>query len=390
MNTWLKSVAAGAGTTLLIFLIAHTVLKKKLQATTRQLYKADYTLRLDSNGQAHARPAAAIIQSRLTNAGYSCQISMGSGQTLEITASRIDDTLLAGRMVAGRGRIEFREIYTLNQLTRIVEAEKVFARYLPASPRQTIQPPPEEDTVVPPGLQKLGPAPPVQKEEPPVSFFTLVRFAEVYSDETGRNQYPAHTGMVRTADTALVNKILHDPELLEYVPSDTRFYYGPAETIKNAGPFHYLYAIRTNNQPAELGNKSIAKAYPGFNPQGRPEISLQFKPAASRRWARLTEANISRPIAIIFDDIVLSAPNVLDRIEGGAISISGGDFTVEQVKAMAAQLSGEELPAGLTLARHTITAEKPTLSLRYLLLVLVIFAAMTGLAFVIFKLLKHK
>ena len=388
MNTWLKSVAAGAGTTLLIFLIAHTVLKKKLSATTRQLYKANYTLNLDSTAQANARLAAAIIQNRFTNAGYSCQTSAGAGPTLEITAAGIDDTLLAGQMATGRGRIEFREIYTINQLTQIVNAEKVFAKYLPASPKQTT-PPPEEDTVASPGLQKLGPAPPAQKTEEPVSIFSLVEFAQLYSDESGRTQFPAHAGMVPTADTALANKILRDPELLEYVPSDTRFYYGPAETIKNGGPIHYLYAIRTKNQPAELSNKSIATAYPDFNSHGSPAISLQFKPAASRRWARMTEANIGRPIAIIFDEVVLSAPNVLSSIEGGVVSISGA-FTLEQAKAMAAQLSGEELPGELTLAGYTIAAEKRIISARYLLLVLAIFAAMTGLAFLIFKLLKHK
>ena len=48
----------------------------------------------------------------------------------------------------------------------------------------------------------------------------------------------------------------------------------------------------------------------------------------------MTTDNVNRPIAIVLDDIVYSAPNVNGPIEGGNSEISG-NFTVEEAQDLA-------------------------------------------------------
>src|SRR5476649_956442 len=45
-------------------------------------------------------------------------------------------------------------------------------------------------------------------------------------------------------------------------------------------------------------------------------LSLHDALPISKIWARLTDKNTQRPIAIALDDIVYSAPNVAGKIEG--------------------------------------------------------------------------
>jgi SecD/SecF fusion protein len=78
----------------------------------------------------------------------------------------------------------------------------------------------------------------------------------------------------------------------------------------------------------------------------------------SKTWARMTADNVNKPIAIVLDDIVYSAPNVNGPIEGGNSEISG-NFTVEQAQDLA-----NILKSGKTNAPAKIVAEQvvgPTL-----------------------------
>ncbi len=62
-------------------------------------------------------------------------------------------------------------------------------------------------------------------------------------------------------------------------------------------------------------------------------VSIEFKPEGAKRFADLTAENINKPVAIILDNVVVSAPRVNGVIEDGNAIISG-DFD---------QTSAEEL-----------------------------------------------
>jgi preprotein translocase subunit SecD len=77
-------------------------------------------------------------------------------------------------------------------------------------------------------------------------------------------------------------------------------------------------------------------------------ITFRFNAEGARRFAQVTQENVGKPFAIVFDNEVLSAPIIREPILGGSGQISGG-FTVQDANDMAILLRAGELPGKLTL-----------------------------------------
>jgi preprotein translocase subunit SecD len=74
---------------------------------------------------------------------------------------------------------------------------------------------------------------------------------------------------------------------------------------------------------------------------GMPNIFVTMTPAAAKRLASISKANIGRPIAIAIGGTVLMNPVVRDEITDGAIEISGV-ATFDAAAIMARRISGKE------------------------------------------------
>ena len=121
-------------------------------------------------------------------------------------------------------------------------------------------------------------------------------------------------------------------------------FYEVAETgLKMELEGRALYLV----EPPVLTGADIADAQPMFDHGGRPALSFRFTPDAARLFGAFTEAHIGAPFAIVLDGAVLSAPVIREPIHGGNGMISG-NFTVEDVTALAASLRGGQLPIDLT------------------------------------------
>ncbi|MEG3151972.1 protein translocase subunit SecD [Sphingomonas sp. ZT3P38] len=77
-----------------------------------------------------------------------------------------------------------------------------------------------------------------------------------------------------------------------------------------------------------------------------PEVVITFDSQGGRKFARVTQANVGHPFAIILDNTVLSAPAIREPILGGTASISGS-FTVESANQLAIALRSGKLPVAL-------------------------------------------
>jgi SecD/SecF fusion protein len=75
-------------------------------------------------------------------------------------------------------------------------------------------------------------------------------------------------------------------------------------------------------------------------------------------WERLTGANVGKPIAIVLDDIVYSAPAPSEKIAGGSSNITGS-FTVEEAQDLANILKTGKLPAPAKIVQEQVVG--PTL-----------------------------
>ena len=121
-----------------------------------------------------------------------------------------------------------------------------------------------------------------------------------------------------------------------------------------------LYAIKTipGTDKAKLEGEGVEDSRADYDEHGRPAIKMPMTPTGSRTWAKMTADNVNRPIAIVLDDIVYSAPNVNGPIEGGNSEISG-NFTVEEAQDLASILKIGKIDAPAKIVQEQIVG--PTL-----------------------------
>jgi preprotein translocase subunit SecD len=83
-----------------------------------------------------------------------------------------------------------------------------------------------------------------------------------------------------------------------------------------------------------------------------PVVNIRFNGSGSNKFARVTQANVGKPFAMILDGKVLSAPNINTPILGGSAQISG-NFTVESANELAVALRSGKLPVKLTVVEES-------------------------------------
>lgn len=94
-----------------------------------------------------------------------------------------------------------------------------------------------------------------------------------------------------------------------------------------------------------------------FGQNGEAVVSIRFNNSGGRKFGRVTAENVSKPFAIILDNVVISAPNINEPILGGSAQISG-TFTVESANELAISLRSGKLPVALkVIEESSVSAE---------------------------------
>ena len=174
----------------------------------------------------------------------------------------------------------------------------------------------------------------------------LVQFTQPYQGKNGTAVFPGEIGYTLKKDTAKLNAWLALPEVKSKFPSNLVFMYGKVETedakAKEVIP---IYAIKTlDNGQAELEGDHVANAAQDFDQNGKVAIKMNMDKVGTSLWAKMTSKNVGKPLAIVLDNIVYSAPNVNEAITTGNSSISG-NYTLKTAQDLAEILESGKLPA---------------------------------------------
>lgn len=172
-----------------------------------------------------------------------------------------------------------------------------------------------------------------------------IKFFSPGQNEKGQVVYPAAIGTVQIKDTAQVRAYLE--ELKPNFPYDVQWAYGTPDKDKKGRTAKEvpLYALRTYGRTqAKLEGDAIADARQDFDQYGKVEVRMDMKNFGAAIWKKMTEENVGKPIAIVLDNIVYSAPNVISAIPNGTSTISGG-FDQQEAQDLANILKAGKLPA---------------------------------------------
>jgi len=143
-----------------------------------------------------------------------------------------------------------------------------------------------------------------------------------------------------------------------------------------------LYAIKTlDNGQAELEGDHISSASQDYDERGKIAIKMNMDKVGTNLWAKMTTKNAGKPIAIVLDNFVYSAPNVNEPITTGNSQISGS-YSLKEAQDLSEILESGKLPApakivqeqqvGPTLGKESIMGG----GLSFFISFLVIFALM--------------
>ena len=154
-------------------------------------------------------------------------------------------------------------------------------------------------------------------------------------------------GRIFIRDTAKLGAYLKTDAVKAILPADVRFLF----QAEKGDSVLMVYALKQPNaRIAPFDGRYISGAKQGTNKiSKKPTITVEMNEAGIRKWTALTGNNINHFLAIIFDGDVLAAPRVLQEITGNYTEISC-PFSVEQTKALVAQVNSGNLPAPMKLA----------------------------------------
>ena len=102
----------------------------------------------------------------------------------------------------------------------------------------------------------------------------------------------------------------------------------PSEEEEGAAARFYLLG------KSLLSGKDLETASVNPDRLGRMGVSLSFSPEGAKLFEEATARLVGKQIAIVLDNVVISAPVVQDRISGGEAQITGR-FTAEEASRLA-------------------------------------------------------
>ncbi len=164
-------------------------------------------------------------------------------------------------------------------------------------------------------------------------------------------------------DSAEFRSVLRNV-ILKAFPPDAKVLFGIPALVNNVRSKNIpIYVIRTKgSDKAPIEGDVVVSASQVFDPvTNKPVVSMDMNHGGSLKWETMTETsfNEKRPIAIVVDDIVYSAPVANDgKITGGRTSISG-NFSLEEAQDLANILKIGRLSAPARIVQEQVVG--PTL-----------------------------
>lgn len=304
-----------------------------------------------------------VLNSRISNFGVAQPniMRLPNSNRILVELPGIKEPQRVRNLLQGTASLEFWETYSANELLPyILEADQLLKKVAADSVTEEVV----EVAVVEP---KSG------EVDDLISEIGSIESAEVAQVESRFNKednpllsildvnYAGHAtlGAAYRADMPMINAYLADPSVRELFPSDVDFKWSFKGDDNNDGRF-YLYTLRmtdnpmTNERGAALDGSVVTSATSNYSQRGATgEVSMTMNAYGTAEWANLTGNNINRPVAIVLDGYVYSAPNVQTKIENGS-SVITGDFTIQESTDLANILTVGKVPVPSRIIQDTV------------------------------------
>jgi len=250
--------------------------------------------------------------------------------------------------------LQFWEVYnTMELATSIQNADKALSNYLNGIKTDTTAGAKPDSTGK--DSSKLAATAKTANEHPLLNQQLMVFMQPQQDQRTGQARNYAQIARAAIKDTGTINYYLSIPGVRSAFPQDLKFLWGKQETDDNGKllPVLDLYAVRTipGSDKARIEGEAIENASQDFDPvTSEVIVDMSMNKQGTKAWADMTTKNVGKPIAIVLDDIVYSAPFVNEPITGGQSRITMGrgrnsNQSIEEAQDLANILKSGKLDA---------------------------------------------
>ncbi|MCI0405262.1 MAG: protein translocase subunit SecD [candidate division Zixibacteria bacterium] len=206
-------------------------------------------------------------------------------------------------------------------------------------------------------LQTEKPAESKPKPEPAADIFGKETGDTAAADEPAEKPFSAYLQtaggyfFVQPEEVPRVRELLAKPETQAQIPPDVEALWTSKNETSQGRPLAGLYLVK---RQVELSGKYLTFARENRDPQtGGPIVEFELNREGARIFRRLTGANIGKPLAIILDGRVVSAPVIQGQITNrGQITMGSG--TMEEAHDLAIILRAGALPAPVKIIESSV------------------------------------
>jgi len=156
---------------------------------------------------------------------------------------------------------------------------------------------------------------------------------------------------IRGASRAKIRRILSLPGVQELIPEGAEFMFSTGQEVYNGVYYDKIYLVKKD---VVLTGESLEGIQPSTDQFNRPEVLFNVNSNFRAKWGSVTGNNLQKPLAIILDGRVESAPNIQNQITtSGKISMRSG-ATFKEANQLANVLKSGALPTKLNIVEDVI------------------------------------
>lgn len=173
-----------------------------------------------------------------------------------------------------------------------------------------------------------------------------------YTEFSGYLQQESQESFIVFAeDVSLLRRYLALDRVQAIIPHDVEWMWSTREQPWQGRSVRRLYLVKDKVQ---MTGDCLTSATPGYGQMRSPQVNFRLTKDCGSQFARITGPNIGKPLAIILDGQVESAPRIEDRIrDQGVINLSPG-ATFEDARDLAIVLQAGALPAPVNIMENNV------------------------------------